>query len=75
MGKSWRDRGRRDKGDDDDETRLRIMEQKAAFGRLPTAPPGHIHDTDRDRPGRKRDRRNKRRELEEEAEAYNRGRR
>jgi len=58
----------------DDERAIRIMEQTKAAGRLSTPPPGHIHDTDRDRPGRKRDRRSANRKLKEEADAYNRGR-
>lgn len=42
---------------------LRLMEEKQAFGRLPTPTPGYFHDTD-DRPGRK-DRSRTRRRLKD----------
>lgn len=73
MGKTRR-HVRRDE-ETDDERALRVMEQTKAAGRLPIAPPGHIHNTDRDRPGRKRDRRSENRKLREEVDSYNRGRR
>jgi len=69
MGKTRR-RNRQD--DDDDDRRLKVLEQVAAAGRLPTPPPGYFHDTDRDRPGRKRDRKRTQRELREVADEYNR---
>lgn len=73
MGKTRR-HVRRDE-ETDDERVLRILEQQKAAGRIPTPPPGHFHDTDRDKPGRKRDRRRENRDLREQAEEYNRGRR
>lgn len=58
----------------DDERRLRIMEQVKGAGRMQTPPPTKVHDTDRDRPGRRRNRRKENRELREEVDRYNRGR-
>jgi len=72
MGKTRR-RVNRDE-ETDDERALRVMEQMKAAGRLPTPPPGQVFNTDRDRPGRKRDRRARNRELREAAEEYNRER-
>lgn len=70
MGKTRR-HVRRDE-ETDDERAIRVMEQTKAAGRLPVAPPGYFHDTDRDRPGRKRDRKRTQRELREAADEYNR---
>ena len=72
MGKTRR-HVRRDEETEDDR-RQRIMEQVAAAGRMPTPPPTKVHDTDRDRPGRKRDRHRENRDLKRAAEEYNRGR-
>jgi len=68
MGKTRRRRA----DDDNDDARLRAMEQKAMHGRLPTPPPGHVHDTDRDRPGRKRNRKASNQELRDLVKEYNR---
>lgn len=70
MGKTRR---RVNKDEETDEERAaRIIDQMKAAGRLPTPPPTKYHDTDRDLPGRKRDRRTKNRELREVADEYNR---
>jgi len=54
-----------------EERALRLMEEKQAFGRLPTPPPGYFHDTD-DRPGRK-DRSATKNKLKNAAEDFNNG--
>jgi len=71
MGKTRR-HVRRDE-ETDDERAIRIMEQVKAAGRMPTPPSPQVFQTDRDKPGRKRDRRRENRELREQAESYNRG--
>lgn len=70
MGKTRRNHRKDD--DDDDDARLVALEKKAMFGRLPMPPPGYYHDTDRDRLGRKRDRKRTQHELREVTDEYNR---
>lgn len=57
----------------DDERRLRIMEQVKSAGRMQTPPPTKVHDTDRNKPGTRRNRRNEKQNLRKAVEEFNNG--